>query len=562
MKKLIFLICFITSSMMTWAIKANPNPFTVVQSDGSTITVILHGDEHFSWYSDLNGRLLQRVGNDFIPMDMSKAAFFAQANAAMDQSRAQMIPIASSNPSYFPHIGSPKALVILVEFADTTFSVSDPKAVFEQYLNGDKQESDYNVLASRNHGSVRQYFSDISDGQFTPQFDIIGPITLPNPINYYAADNGSTKDYRIDEMVKTACVMVDDSVDFSQYDNDNDGYVDLVYLLYAGYSQANGAPANESIWPKASVTNAGIYDGKKVYRFGVNNELNYTPGRKFTTNPQITKRINGIGVFCHEFSHTMGLPDLYPTVANAQVDNQALEYWDVMDGGAYVDNGYTPIDYTPWEKEVMGWADIPMLANDTVKVTLSENEAYKICEENQNEYLILHNFQNNGWKAKMMGHGMLVYRIDYPYDQVNSYDRPNNQVGKPAVTIVPADSLLITSYNVQTSAYPNNKYTTNEYKQSFYGDPYPGSMNVTELPCVTMNSFKMEKPLYHITEDDGTICFEYLKDITATHISAPKQKIDSDMSSIYALDGRYVGNVKSSLAKGIYLQNGKKIVVK
>ncbi len=562
MKKLILLICFITSSLMTWAIKANTTPLTIKQSDGTMVTVLLHGDEHFSWYTDLNGHLLERIGNDFRLMDISVETFFAQANAEMERSRARMIPIASNNPAYFPHVGSPKALVILVEFSDTTFSVSDPKAAFEQYLNGAEQTQNFNVLASRNYGSVRQYFSDISNGQFTPQFDIVGPITLPNTNGYYAADNGSYKDYRIDEMIRTACEMVDDSVDFSQYDNDDDGYVDLVYLIYAGYSQANGAPANESIWPKSGTTSGGTYDGKKVYRYGVNNELNYTPGRQFNTNPEITKRMNGIGVFCHEFSHTLGLPDLYPTVASAQVDNQALEYWDVMDGGAYVDNGYTPIDYTPWEKEVMEWEEIALLSNDTIKVTLSEDEAYKICEEEQNEYLILQNFQNNGWKAKMPGHGLLVYRIDYPNSVVNSYDRPNNKVGKPAITIVPADSLLITSYNVQASSTSGEHYTAAEYKESFYGDPYPGSQNVTTLPSVTMNNCTMEKPLYHIAEDAGNISFEYLKDQTATNVKGITRENVSMPYPIYTIDGRCVGKEKETLAKGVYLQNGKKIVVK
>ncbi len=562
MKKLILLICFITSSLMTWAIKANTTPLTIKQSDGTMVTVLLHGDEHFSWYTDLNGRLLERIGNDFRLMDISAETFLAQANAEMERSRARMIPIASNNPAYFPHVGSPKALVILVEFSDTTFSVSDPKAAFEQYLNGAEQTQNFNVLASRNYGSVRQYFSDISNGQFTPQFDIVGPITLPNTNGYYAADNGSYKDYRIDEMIRTACEMVDDSVDFSQYDNDDDGYVDLVYLIYAGYSQANGAPANESIWPKSGTTSGGTYDGKKVYRYGVNNELNYTPGRQFNTNPEITKRMNGIGVFCHEFSHTLGLPDLYPTVASAQVDNQALEYWDVMDGGAYVDNGYTPIDYTPWEKEVMEWEEIALLSNDTVKVTLSEDEAYKICEEEQDEYLILQNFQNNGWKAKMPGHGLLVYRIDYPNSVVNSYDRPNNKVGKPAITIVPADSLLITSYNVQASSTSGKHYTAAEYKESFYGDPYPGSQNVTTLPSVTMNNCTMEKPLYHIAEDAGNISFEYLKDQTATNVKGITRENASMPYPIYTIDGRCVGKEKETLAKGVYLQNGKKIVVK
>ena len=557
---LLTILSMMALATASWAVKANPQPITVTQPDGTQVTVLLHGDEDFSWYTDLHGNLLQRVGNQFTPVLTDAATFFRQAEQLRAANQARRIPIGTDSPNYFPHVGTPKALVILVEFSDTTFAASDPKAAFEQYLNGDAQTDAFNINATRNYGSVAKYFSDMSGGQFKPQFDIVGPVRLSKSISYYGKDANGSHDINLKDMMREACEAVDDQVDFSQYDSDGDGFVDLVYFIYAGYSQSNGAPADASIWPRSgSSTVIARLDGKRIMRYGVNNELNYYPGYKFQTNPEIAKRMNGIGLFCHEFSHTMGLPDLYPTVASAQIDNQGLEYWDLMDGGEYVDNGYTPTPYTPWEKDVMGWASLRELGDEAAQVRLADGESYKVSLPNSSEYLILHNVQNTGWGSKLLGHGMMVYRIDYPNELVKASDRPNNTAGKPAVTIVPADGLLISSYSVRTDARPNAPYTQEEYYNSHYGDPYPGANHVTSLLSVQMNETTAEKPLYNIAEQNGVVTFDYLKDITSS-IAAPV--VAQAQAEVYTLDGRKVATPASQLAKGIYIVNGKKVVVK
>ena len=103
-------------------------------------------------------------------------------------------------------------------------------------------------------------------------------------MSYYGAGNDNTN-----ALVRDACNAIDDSVDFSQYDSNNDGYVDLVYVIYAGHSESESGNNRNDIWPKSGYGSFGTYDGKTVYRYGVNNELN---GRETSRN----KYINGIGL--------------------------------------------------------------------------------------------------------------------------------------------------------------------------------------------------------------------------------------------------------------------------
>ena len=594
MKKLLFTLCLMLISTASWAVKAYPEPVVVTQSDGTQLTVIGYGDEDFHWYATTDGVLLAQVGCDFFVAEIDengamkaseqlahnaidrleaekqliakqkprRTAFFNHASAQKKAAMQRRIPIGTVKPAYFPHTGEPRALVILVQFSDTTFRVADPKASFNDYLNaeGRGQMPDRGLYEHLNYGSVQQYFTDMSDGLFRPKFDIYGPVTMPKGSDYYGKDQGKSKDINLSELIKEACKAIDDEVDFSQYDSNDDGYVDLVYIIYAGYSQSITGNPDNCIWPKSGTGSFGTYDGKTVSRYGINNELNYYP----TLSPKL---INGIGLFCHEFSHTLGLPDIYPTVSAAQnVNNQALEYWDLMDNGTYTDNGYRPTPYTPWEKEVMEWAEIEELT-DTAQITLTEDKYYKITSDDNDEYLILQNFQNKGWGSRVVSpsalcHGMLVYRIDYTNDNgvsrtsVNLGDVPNNKAGKPGVTLAPADGLIISSYLMGS----NKPYTRKEYLESHAGDPYPGTLGVSQLLSVQMNRCVIEKPIYNIKEEEGIITFDYLKDYTTLAIDGVSHENVTTGTTIYDLQGRKMtGN---DLNKGIYIKNGKKFVVK
>lgn len=588
-------------STASWAVKAYPEPVVVTQSDGTQLTVIGYGDEDFHWFTTDDGVLLAQQGRDFFVADIDengqmrasaqlahnvadrreaekqliakqkprREAFFKHATTQRRAAAKRRISIGNASPAYFPHMGEPRAMVILVEFSDVKFLCEDPMASFSDYLNleGRGVIPNRGLYEYRNYGSVQQYFTDMSDGLFRPQFDIFGPVTLPKASGYYGKDQGNSKDINLNELVKEACKAIDDTVDFAQYDSNGDGYVDLVYIIYAGYSQSITGNSSDCIWPKSGTGSFGKYDGKNVSRYGVNNELNLTASSDI-------KAINGIGLFCHEFSHTLGLPDVYPTTTAAQaVDNQALEYWDLMDNGEYTDMGYVPTPYTPWEKEVMGWAEIEELT-DTAQITLTEDKFYKITSESNNEYLILHNFQNKRWAqgvvtSTLKCHGLLVYRIDYTNDRdvefpsVNLGDAPNNKVGKPAITLAAADGLIISSYrtygNDESKKTAQKPYSTEEYRQSHAGDPYPGTSNVTELLSVQMNRCTIEKPIYNIREENGLIYFDYLKDFVATGIEGVSLN-QSATDRIFDLQGRQMA--EKDLKKGIYIKNGKKFVVK
>lgn len=598
MKKILLSITFALMGIVSgFAAKAYSGIVTVTQSDGTELNVRIYGDEHFNWLTTEDGVLLVKEGNNYYIAETTsygtlKATNYIAHNAnkrlpaeikaikKQDLSRFRSYAIKKASPAkamgtgnsgvkYFPHSGSPKALVILVEFSDTLFQSGEKaKNVFEHFLKGKAEDnlpdgyeaytgSYKNKNNLRNKGSVSDYFYDMSKGTYTPQFDVVGPYKLNQPSLYYGkGENDNTY-----ALVSDACKAADKDVDFSRYDADGDGMVDLVYIIYAGYPASMSGNPND-IWPKSGTGDFGTYDGKKVSRFGIHAELNFG----LELNQKNGFLLSGIGLFCHEFSHTLGLPDLYPTVDASKVDNQNPEMWDLMDGGEYTYNGgYCPTPYSPWEMDVMGWTSPVELGDEAKQVKLNsyykERTAYKINGEND-EYLLIQNIQKGGWWngiANVYSTGMLIWRIDYGTKDVNLFDNPNNTYGKPKVMIVPADGYVISDYNHGDG----KQWTDAEYKASLKADPFPGANNVTELLSVKLNKSTLKKPFYNIKEtDDRVITFDYLKDYATGIDQTLADKETEKNQSIFSLDGRYLGNDASKLTKGIYIIGKKKVVIK
>ena len=596
LKQLSLIVCLMLCSLTTWAAKAESIPVQVRQADGSVITVILCGDEHINWYTTLDGVLLvqgtdnnyyigkvEKSGNLIATQQLAHEAltrsqvernliakqdkdkFFAYVNKIAEESenaynnspltRGPIVDTGYGGVPYFPHTGSPKALVILAEFQDTTFTIQDTKKVFTNYLMNEGHFSDTRYGQNQNYKGVRGYFKDCSYGQFTPFFDVVGPIKLPRKHAIYGAGND-----RMDLLLADACAAVDDLVDFAKYDANNDGIVDLVYIIYAGHSANYHDNKVSNIWPKSgTITISNKFDGKSIRRYGVSNELNGSD--KTSKN---NKKINGIGLFCHEFSHTLGLPDIYAYHTDAEnQDDQGMEFWDLMDGGTGVRGGRVPASYLAWEREVMGRMKIDELKKDSsienLKSIDNSGKAYKIVNpNNSNEYIVLQSMQkgawNQGWGDGTYGKGLLAYRVSYPYNKVNVFDFPNNVKGKPRVIPIPADGKILAAANAGGSL--------NTYIQQLNGDPYPYN-GINKIDKFKMYDDTILKwSIFDIIENDAErqVSFKFKNnEPTAIQSLSIVERSTSD-NRIYTLDGRYVGTDASILPHGIYIQNNKKFV--
>ena len=599
-KQLFLIACFLLCSLGSWAAKAQSFPVQVRQADGTTITVILRGDEHINWYTSLDGVLLvqgadnsyyvghvandgrlvttKQLAHEAISRSQAernligkqdKEKFYSYVNKIAEQSensyenspltRGVTVGTGYNGVPYFPHTGSPKALVILAEFQDTTFTIKDTKKVFTNYLMNEGHFKDTSYGQNQNYKGVRGYFKDCSYGKFTPIFDVVGPIKLPKEHAVYGADND-----RMDLLLADACSAVDRMVNFADYDSNNDGIVDLVYIIYAGHSANFKDNKVTNIWPKSGTINiSNKFDGKSIRRYGVSNELNGSD--KTSKN---NKKINGIGLFCHEFSHTLGLPDIYAYHTDAEnQDDQGMEFWDIMDGGTGVRGGRVPSSYLAWEREVMGWMSIDELTKDChvdkLKSIDNGGKAYKILNKDvKNEYVVLQSIQkgnwNQGWGDETYAKGLLAYRISYPSDKVNIFDYPNNIKGKPRVIPIPADGKVLAAANAGGSL---KKYAE-QHNNDLY--PYKGKNRIEGFKMY--NGTILPKTVLNIVENDGSdsnnryVSFDFKEGIvTGVHSDQIIETNTSD-NRIYTLDGRFVGTDASVLPHGIYIQNKKKFV--
>lgn len=312
------------------------------------------------------------------------------SNSKNGQTRA-----VSTSPNYVPHTGTVNIPVILVEFKDQKFSVNTPQKAFEQFFNGTTQ-ADLGNGNQHNYGSVSQYFQAMSSKAFKPVFKVYGPVTLDKNETYYGGTSNNGSDEKPNELINDAINKLqasDDAIKDATVFCNGGTTVDCVYIIYAGLGQNIGG-ANTTVWAKTGSASGNTLVNKSIRWYSMASELS---GMKASEDSAM---IAGVGVSCHEFSHALGLPDIYPTVSTSITgyakNNQNMEYWDLMDGGEYTYNGgYCPTPYTAWEKEQLGWqVDIQTLdQSQSVTMPTSTEQggtAYKIVNpNNSHEYFML-----------------------------------------------------------------------------------------------------------------------------------------------------------------------------
>lgn len=496
MKKLLLMPILAMCINACWGVPAKKGWFEVKKTDGTIIEAEMVGDEYWHGIVTREGFLLREVQQDTYEITneniadvditaMREQSPLKQREKEYKRMRQQTVgnnmkPMSAGN-RMFPD----KVLVILVSFSDKAFTKTN--ADFYNRLN------DETGAYNNKSGSVKQYFQTNSYGKYNPTFDVYGPYTLDRPCAYYGKNYGGQQgmDINAPQMVVDAVTKMSaeqgNSV-FRQYDSNNDGYIDNVFIYYAGYGENAGGGA-DCIWPHQSYVYPGMvagtitFGGVTLGDYDCACELSGYKGSK----------MSGIGPFCHEFSHALGLPDMYDTEYSG---HRTCSYWDVMDAGNYLNSENTPPSYSAYERFYLGWLTPTLLAGPD-EVTLydlnsGQGQAYLIssteqhnldgANPNPSEFFLLENRQLKGWDTYLPGPGMLISKIKYNYSNwVNNI--VNNNANNMGVDIIEADGVK------------------GDVAQA--SDVFPGSANITSYTPYD------GQPLTDITDEYGDIRFKY-----------------------------------------------------
>lgn len=565
MKKIILSIALAMLTLTASAVPARRTQRTLTLSDGTQVTATLSGDENYHYWKTADGRAFV-MNEENIPQEISLLQAQSKLQAKVQARNAHRIAKRTKHKAAWgaetnPISGERKGLVILVNYKDK--KMQHTQAEYNDYFNK-AGYSDNNCT-----GSVRDYFLSQSYGKFSLDFDVMGPVTLSKNLSYYGDNDSDGNDKHAAEMVAEAVKLAVSGIDLKRYDWDGDGYVDQVYVVYAGYGEHADAPAN-TIWPhefelsEAAKYNDGpgaiTINGVTIDTYACSSELRGSSGNK----------MDGIGTACHEFSHCLAIPDMYDTSADGE--NFGMNVWDLMDYGSYNgEDGYgeTPAPFTSYERMYCGWLTPveltqPCNVNDMPAIT-KEPVAYLIRNANPKfpgEYYLLENHQQESWDAYAPAHGMLILHVDFNSD-VWKQNTVNNVASHQRMTIIPADGKL-SHYNTAGDTWPGTS------KKTALTD---SSNPAAKLYNLNSNGRKfMGHPIENITEKDGLISFTFdggkalpqlatptalpATQVTASGFTAQWQKVEGATS--YEVQLTATGNNEGSIEESILLDENFK----
>lgn len=476
------------------AIIANPEPYRLNLPNGSSLEVILNGDEYFNFHSTTdgipiiqsnNGEWFYAVFDDsgkFIPSNItakspefrsteekiiadsfhvnssqlhsyySSAKELTASKTGLNSNHFfkmhKKAPLFSSNKGEF------RGLVILVEFNDKSFSRQDIATIFNDMIN----KNGYNGFYDLNDrfinytGSVRDYFSENSDGLFSPIFDVVGPVQVP------FSCKAPQQTAKVRPIISAALDAIDKDVNFSDYDMDGDGTVDMIYFIFSGAGSNVSGNSSLYLWPHASILTDLEYDGVKLGRYACSTELYGLESKGI---------IDGIGVICHEFSHVLGLQDLYDV--DYATGGQSIHpgVWSIMAGGAYLNSCRTPSAYCAYERYASGFISPVTISTNgkhTLKPIMDGGNALKIPSSVPDEFFLLECRRKKRWDEYLPGEGLIVWRVDSTDTSAWFTNRVNAIPDHNYFELIRAKSQCVGS-------------TTKDTEH----DPFPGASFVNEL---------------------------------------------------------------------------------
>ena len=505
MRRLSLVFLMMVFACVSFAVPAKRGVVKTLRlADGTEVTARLVGDETMHYYVTEEGKRYVE-GQDGLYREADMASLEARAARRRSQMNAAIgrraVKRVGGTGKLFT--GKKKGLIILVEFSDKKFKAGHDRTFFQRMANEPGFTTDDGFV-----GSVSDYFKDQSAGQFELDFDVVGPVTLPNTFAYYGHNIGGG-DARPGEMVAKACLAVANQVDFKDYDWAGDGNVDQVFVLYAGLGEAAGG-SDDTVWPHMWTLDSSDYgrtlsiDGAVINTYACSSEMTID-----YSNFRLPEIVAGIGTVCHEFSHCLGYPDIYDTMN----DNFGMKTWDLMDYGSYNGDGFIPSGYTAYEKWVAGWLTPIELKNDTVvsnvKSTFDGGDAYIIYNDNhKDEFYLLENRQLTGWDRSQYGEGLIIMHVDY-----DEYAWNNNSVNTIAsrqrCTIFHADN---------SDGFMNFLGGIDEDDLAGDAYPYEGNNSLSNVSTPRAKLYNantdgrklMNKTVYDITRNgDGTVSFKF-----------------------------------------------------
>lgn len=456
------------------AIPAYPGKIKVTQPDGSVITIRVHGDEWLHYVTDERGRVVARGEDGFFrPAAKPTAAAREEAQSMRGAARRMQAAARASSLTQGVH----RIPVILVAFKDTDFTIQDPQAAFDALLN----EDGYSTNGAT--GSVRDYYVENSGGRYTPVFDVFGPYVLTNNRSSYVNNAANA--------LVEACKGLNSEIDFSRYDSDGDGKVDMALMYYAGHNQAETGDAT-TIWPHQSYVsgwNNPQLDGKYLSRYFCTSELKGTESQ-----------MCGIGTTTHEFAHSLGLPDFYDTDYEENGEAGGLYSFSTMCEGAYLNNGRTPPYLNSEERILLGWMEgqTEISQQGTLTIGPVQDEiAYMTPTSVNGEYFVYECRTKTGWDRYIPNGGLLVYHVDKStthragnqtaynhWANWEWYNKINAYLEHPCFYLVPAADQSNLQYGYRffyndDSGNPVYGFDSSQYPKI----PFPGTKRVkTYLP--------------------------------------------------------------------------------
>ncbi|MBD5171206.1 MAG: M6 family metalloprotease domain-containing protein [Bacteroidales bacterium] len=475
-------------SVPTYGIIANPEPVTVVQPDGSKVTLVLHGDEFYNYTTTTGGYTVAfnhaskaweyaQLAPDgtLVPAGETASDLVVPRSGIkglkpqLTESRTSEIKKARKHLKTGQYDYTKfRGLVILVEYEDAPFIRSDAREIFNDMIN----KPDYEGYMSDNllpslvpcTGSVRDYYYENSSGLFDPKFDVVGPVKIPYSQFYARKSTGAQA------LVTAALNAADELIDYKDYDTDKNNRVDMVYFIFSGAGSNFSGNDERLIWPHASTVMGLSLDGVSFERYACSTELYGQPA---------ARQLDGIGTVCHEFSHVLGLPDLYDV--DYETGGQAFhpQRWSVMASGSYLNMSKTPCGYSLFERMALGFANPKLIESPgeyTIK-PLNEGgtpDGARINSAVPNEFFLLEARTKTRWDAYLPGEGLLVHRVDSTDASVWENNKVNAKPNHTYLELLRAQPVMSTATTIKDSD----------------SDPFPGSAGITSLTNATSPSIR------------------------------------------------------------------------